>query len=90
MIHLLAITLCAIGFLTLGATQKRHQMTVFRRVLATEEIKRRRVAGCALLALALGINDAALGAGLGTIAWTGHLSLGAWFVVAFLHLRLPR
>lgn len=90
MIHLPAIALCAIGFLVLAATQKRHQQTVFRRALAREEIKRGRIAGGALLALALGIDGAALGAGLGTIAWAGHLSLGAGFVVAFLHLHASR
>lgn len=90
MIHLLAITLCAAGFLALGVTQKRHQQTVFHRALARDEIRRGRIAGGALLVLALGLDVGTMGAGLGTIALTGHLSLGAALVVTFLHLRAAR
>lgn len=90
MIHLLAITLCTIGFLALGATQKRHQKTVFRRALAKDEIRWGQIAGWAFLALALGLDGGILGTGLGAIAWTGHLSLSAGLVVAFLHLRAVR
>ncbi|MCJ2182562.1 DUF3325 domain-containing protein [Novosphingobium sp. 1949] len=90
MIHLLSIALCALGFLALGATQKRHQHTVFARPLTPREVRRGRAAGVALLALALGGDGATLGTGLGTIAWTGHLSLGAAMVVAVLHWRAAR
>ncbi|KTE27690.1 hypothetical protein ATE75_12860 [Sphingopyxis sp. H080] len=46
--------------------------------------RRARVSGYALLLLVFVLDGFAFGAGYGAVAWFGHLSIGAWSVVAWL------
>lgn len=84
MIHFLAIILALCGFALLAISMPRHQANMAGRKLAPAATRRARVSGYALLLLVFVLDGFAFGAGYGAVAWFGHLSIGAWSVVAWL------
>ena len=90
MTHLIAIVLCVAGFAGLCAAMPRHQRDFLGRTLRAAAGRRLRIAGAGLLLLALAIDLAGLGAGYGTIAWCGHLTVAAALVLARLNRATAR
>lgn len=90
MMHLLAILLALSGFALLALSMGRHQPDIAGRKLAASAARRARAGGYAVLLSVLLLDWAAFGAAYGAIACFGHLSVGAWCVVAWLCVRTRR
>ena len=90
MIHFLAILLALCAFALLAISMPRHQADMAGRKLALTATRRARAGGYALLLLIFVLDAFAFGAGYGAVAWFGHLSIGAWSVVAGLCARAWR
>lgn len=90
MSHLPATLLALAGFALIALSMGRHQTAIVGRRLSPSTSRRARVAGYALLALALLLDLAVFGGAYGAVAWWGHLSVGAWSVVAWLTWRTRR
>ncbi|OWQ95208.1 DUF3325 domain-containing protein [Sphingopyxis witflariensis] len=84
MIDLFATLLALCGFALLSISMPRHQADMAGGKLAPAASRRARVGGYALLFAVLVLDGFAFGAAYGAIAWFGHLSIGAWSVVAWL------
>jgi len=84
MIHILAICASILGFGCLCAAMARHQKELLGRTLPSPVQQRFRKAGFTLLLVALVIDMAGLGTAYGTIAWFGHLTIGAMMTLATL------
>lgn len=87
MIHLLAILLALSGFALLAVSMPRHQTDLVGRKLARAASRRVRVGGYALLLAVFLLDGFMSGAAYGAILWFGHLSIGAWGMVAWLCIR---
>ena len=87
MSHLIAIPLALSGFALLALSMQRHQADMAGRKLTPTASRRARVGGFSLLLSAFLLDGLAFGAAYGAIAWFGHLSIGAWSVVAWLCVR---
>lgn len=85
-----AILLSIAGFVLLAAAMARHQVEIAGRRLPAEQARIVRIAGFGLLMAALLLDWAVFGAGYGAVAWFGHLSIGAWVIIAWLCLRAYR
>ncbi len=90
MIHLLAILLALAGFALIAMSMGRHQADMAGRRLGPIASRRARAGGYALLVLVFLLDLAAFGPPYGAIAWFGHLSIGAWSIVAWLCVRAGR
>ncbi len=90
MIHWLAILLALAGFALLALSMVRHQPDLAGRKLGAAISRYARAGGYAILLAVLLLDWIALGAAYGSIAWFGHLSIGAWSVVAWLCARARR
>ncbi|SER83257.1 DUF3325 domain-containing protein [Sphingobium sp. YR768] len=84
MIHILAICASFLGFGCLCAAMARHQKDLLGRTLPRQAQRWLRGAGGAVLLVALATDMAELGAAYGTIAWFGHLTIGAAMAVTGL------
>lgn len=90
MIHWLAVLLALAGFALLALSMARHQPDLAGRKLRAAISRYARGGGYAILLAVLLLDWIALGAAYGSIAWFGHLSIGAWGVVAWLCARTRR
>lgn len=89
MTHIVAILLALAGFTLLALSMGRHQPDMVGHKLTRSASLRVRSGGYALLALVFLIDLMAFGA-VGVLAGFGHLSLGAWGIVAWLCARANR
>lgn len=87
MIHMLAILLALSAFALLAMSMPRHQQDLVGRKLASAVSRRARVGGYALLLSVFVLDAFASGAAYGAVLWFGHLSIGAWGMVAWLCVR---
>lgn len=90
MIHALAITVAVLGFACLCAAMVRHQKDVFGNPLTARSVRLFRVAGVISLLSALAVDMTCLGRGYGAVAWCGHLTVGAAFVLTGLNRTVAR
>jgi hypothetical protein len=90
MIHGLAIIIAICGFALLCAAMVRHQKDVLGRKVPAAAARRIRNVGGAVLLLALAIDMIGFGAGYGAVAWCGHLTAGAAFVLTGLNWKVAR
>lgn len=90
MIHWLAILLALCGFALLAISMPRHQTDMAGRKFAPAASRRARVGGYTLLLAIFLLDVFAFGAAYGAVVWFGHLSIGAWSVVAWLCVRARR
>ena len=87
MIHILAVLMALTGFAALALSMKRHQRDMIGRKLSDRERYLVRSAGALAIAGCLAFDMAFLSPANGVIAWFGHMSIAAWFVVATLCWR---
>ena len=90
MSHLLAILLALAGFALIALSVGRHQADLAGYRPGPAISRRARLGGYLLLAAVFVLDLVTFGATYGAIAWFGHLSIGAWGVVAWLCLRARR
>lgn len=90
MIHGLAIIVAISGFAFLCAAMTRHQKDVLGRKVPVATARRIRITGGAILLFALAIDLIGLGAAYGAVAWCGHLTAGAAFVLTGLNWKVAR
>ena len=83
-VHLLSMLLCIPGFAALALAMERHQEDVFKAALSPATTRLVRVAGWALLLLALLLLVRTRGWSLGLIAYSGHTSFAAGVVFVAL------
>lgn len=84
MTHFAVFALCLAGFAVLALATDRAQQDLLGRELPATTTRRLRVLGWALLTAALWLAVAALGWGLGLVAYSGHTSAGAALVFVAL------
>lgn len=84
---LIALILLWPAFAMLCLSQARHQLTVLGRRLSARAALRLRLGGALAIAVALGVCIAGYGAGYGSIAWCGLMSVAAWAVSGLLMVR---
>ncbi|MDA7417421.1 DUF3325 domain-containing protein [Xenophilus arseniciresistens] len=83
-LHLIAALMCVPGFAALALAMERHQEDVFGAALAAGRTRALRVAGWALLLLALVLLVRTQGWSLGLVSFSGHTSFAA--ALSFLGL----
>ncbi|WP_404476280.1 DUF3325 domain-containing protein [Novosphingobium sp. BL-52-GroH] len=88
--HALAIAMICTAFLALAAAMKRHQRDLVGRMLPAPQARLARIAGWVLLAASWGLEAMTVGPAVGTLAWIGETSLGAWLTIATINWRSGR
>lgn len=88
--HALAIAMTCAAFLALAAAMKRHQRDLLGRTLPAPQARLARIAGWVLLVAAWALEAATVGPAIGTLAWIGETSLGAWLTIATINWRSGR
>lgn len=84
MTHISIQLLCLLGFGALAVAMDRHQTSVFGRRLTAPRTRVVRAAGWAALALAAFAAVRAQGWSLGLVSLSGHTSLAAGLIIAWL------
>jgi hypothetical protein len=84
MTHLTVFLLSTLGFAGLALAMERHQEDLLGHALETTVTRWLRVAGWAVLLLALMLIVKAQGWGVGLVSYSGHTSLGAGLVFGAL------
>ncbi|WP_225784762.1 DUF3325 domain-containing protein [Xenophilus sp. Marseille-Q4582] len=79
-VHGLALLLCVPGFAALALAMERHQEDLFKAPLSPARTKLLRLAGWALLLLALVLLVRTRGWSLGLVSFSGHTSFAAGVV----------
>lgn len=87
MVHALLFVLSLAGFICLALAMERHQRDLCGHTFAQHRSRQWRVAGWALLLLALVMAVLAQGVGFGLASLSGHTSIAAGVVVLALMLR---
>ncbi|WP_375070508.1 DUF3325 family protein [Stenotrophomonas lactitubi] len=87
MVHALLFVLSLAGFVCLALAMERHQRDLCGDAFAQHRSLRWRIAGWALLLLALATAVLAQGVGFGLASLSGHTSVAAAVVVLALMLR---
>jgi Na+/proline symporter len=90
MMHAVVLGMLLAGFACLSLSMTRHQLEVLARPLPPVQGRLLRGLGFVLIAVGLAVAIRALGAGLGTVAWFGYLSLAAGAVFFALLWRRQR
>ncbi|MEN5288729.1 DUF3325 domain-containing protein [Stenotrophomonas lactitubi] len=87
MVHALLFMLSLAGFICLALAMERHQRDLCGRAFSRHRSRHWRIAGWALLLLALAAAIFAQGVGFGLASLSGHTSIAAAVVVLALMLR---
>ncbi|MGG6342009.1 DUF3325 domain-containing protein [Stenotrophomonas lactitubi] len=87
MVHALLFVLSLAGFVCLALAMERHQRDLCGHTFARHRSRHWRIAGWALLLLALATAVLAQGVGFGLASLSGHTSIAAGVVVLALMLR---
>lgn len=94
MTHLPPLFCCLVGFAALALAMPRPRELVWRKHVPAGTIGCLRMAGTAMLLLALGLLVGRHGWGLGLVAYGGHTSLAAgivfWALIAHERMRARR
>ena len=90
MIGILGIPVTWLGFAFLCLAMDRHQRDLLGRRLSATGSHRLRLAGFAMIALALILSIAALGPAYGAVLWFGLLTIGAMPIVALVSAYFVR
>ncbi len=90
MVHALLFVLSLAGFICLALAMERHQRDLCGHAFARRRSRQWRIAGWALLLLALATAVLAQGVGFGLASLSGHTSIAAGVVVLALMLRARR
>ena len=87
MTHLMLFVLSLMGFAALALAMARHQENIFGRLLSSRATHMLRIAGWALLGIALFVAVRSQGWSFGLVSYSGHTSLAAGIVFIALVVR---
>ncbi len=90
MIGILCIPMTWLGFALLCLAMDRHQRDLLGRRFSATDSHRLRLAGFAMITLALILSIAALGSAYGAVLWFGLITIGAMPIVALVSVSFAR